>query len=834
MQTRGSTQVYKTLIRQWLAVYLALTLTPPAPVFARNKKGDKLLKEGAQAEAAMDWDKALELYELAVQEDPSDRQYQMTAQRVRFQAGQKHIKAGRTLRTEGKLEEAAEEFRRAFAIDPSSGLAQSELRRTLRMIEDSKGKAEAKGEERGRTPGEQAAAAAEQRANSIEPAPVLKPMSRQISTLKMNNQPVKVLFETLGKLAGINVIFDSEYQSPGRNYSIDLVNTTLEEGLDSLSVLTKTYWKPLSPTTIFVTNDNVTKRRDYEDMVVKAFYIRNITTPQELQEIATVIRSVTDIRRVFTYNALGAIILRGTVDQVALAEKLVGDLDKPKSEVVVDVFVMEVARARTRDLAMSLISGGQQGLRVPVTFTPRAILGSPTASNGSDGSDGNGGTDTGDTTTTEGSIRVSNLDKLSGKDYTITLPSFLFQALMSDRGTRVMHSPQLRATDSVKSSLKIGDRYPYATGSFQPGVGTVGVSPLVSTQFQFADVGVNVDLTPKIHSEDEVSLQVEMDLSNIRDQIDVGGLSQPVIGQRKITHNVRLRQGEVSILGGLISDQDIKAVSGVPGLGNIGIVKRFFTGERIERNQAELVIALVPHIIRSTDVTNLNLRGVAAGTDQVVKLRYQPLPDDKLPGESATPEAEKSPGRMKPEAGAPPVRTESPAAPPKPAIPADLPKPDVPKPADAPPAPTPDTAAPKPAGARLRFIPDKMEVPMGANLTLILNAEQVTDLFGAPLRVQWDPKVLRLSDVSRGAMLAGDGQQPIFSRNIMNERGEAAIILNRLPGTTGISGAGSLLSLVFQAVGTGKSEVKLADVTLRDSKMQTIGVDAGATVITVQ
>lgn len=808
----------KTVIRKWLVIYLAIALLAPAPALARNKKGDKLLKEGQEAESASDFDKALDLYEQAIQADPSDRQYQLMAQRVRFQAGQKHVNAGKKLRNEGKWEEAAEEFRKAFAIDPSSGLAQTELRRTLRMIEDAKGKPAKSGENRGMTPGEQAIAAAEQRAGAIESAPVLKPISRQISTLKMNNQPVKVLFETVGKLAGINVIFDSEYQSPGRNYSIDLVNTTLEEGLDSLSVLTKTYWKPLSPSTIFVTNDNVTKRRDYEDMVVKAFYIRNITTPQELQEIATVIRSVTDIRRVFTYNALGAIIVRGTVDQVMLAEKLVGDLDKPKSEVVVDVFVLEVARARTRDLAMTLISGGQQGLRVPVTFTPRAILGSPARPPAGSNDGGGNGPDGGDGGTSEGSILLSNLGQIGAKDYSMTLPSFLFQALMSDRGTRVMQSPQLRATDSVKSSLKIGDRYPYATGSFQPGVGTVGVSPLVSTQFQFADVGVNVDITPKIHSDEEVSLQVEMDLSNIRDQIDVGGLSQPVIGQRKITHNVRLRQGEVSILGGLIQDQDIKSVSGVPGVGSIAGIRRLFTGERIEKNQAELVIALVPHIIRSTDITDLNLRGVAAGTDQIVKLRYQPLPDDKITG------------GMKPDAAAPPpVRTESPASPRPEALQTGTPKPAAPAQPEAAAPP-----APLPAGARLRFIPEKLEVPVGANLTLILNAESVTDLFGAPLRVQWDPKVLRLNEVSRGAMLAGDGQQPIFSRNIMNDRGEAAIILNRLPGTAGISGAGSLLTLVFQAVGAGKAEVKLADVTLRDSRMQLIGVEAGSTVITVQ
>src|SRR5947208_4402594 len=165
----------------------------------------------------------------------------------------------------------------------------------------------------------------------------------------MNNQPPKVLFETLGKIAGINVIFDPEYQPPtagGGRFTVDLTNTTVDDALDYLAVQTKSFWKPLSANTIFVTQDNVQKRRDFEDYVVKVFYIKNATTVQELQEISTTVRSVTEIRRAFTYNAQNAILMRGTVDQMALAEKLILDLDKPKPEVVIDVLVMEASRSR--------------------------------------------------------------------------------------------------------------------------------------------------------------------------------------------------------------------------------------------------------------------------------------------------------------------------------------------------------------------------------------------------------------------------------------------------------------------------------------------------------
>lgn len=812
-----------------LALCLSVLLAAPPGALARTRKGEKFLKEGRAAELRRDFDLALELYEKALAEDPTDAGYQLASRRVRFQAGQRHVDLGTRLREEGKLEEAAEELKKAFAIDPSSIVAMTELKRTLDMIDRAKGK---KPEERGVTPAQQAAIETERRLASIQPVPELKPISRGIQTLKMNNQPIRVLYETLGKLAGVNVIFDPEFQQTGRNYSIDLTNTTLEQGLEHLSVLTKTFWKPLSANTIFVTNDNATKLRDYQEMVVKTFYIRNITTPQELQEIATAIRTLTDIRRVLTYNAHNVLILRGTVDQVALAEKVVADLDKPKSEVVVDVLVMEANRSRTRDLAATIVSGNTNGIRVPVAFSPRSGLGRP----GTSTSDSNGGS------SASTSVLLSNVGQIGSRDFSLTMPGALLQALMTDRGTRVLQSPQVRAVDSVKSSLKIGDRFPYATGSFQPGVGAVGVSPLVSTQFNFADVGVNVDVTPKIHSADEVSLQVDIDVSNVRDQIDIGGLKQPVIGQRKLSHNVRLRQGEVSVLGGLLQDQDTRSISGVPGLGNLPVLSRIFAGESIDRAQSELLIVLVPHIVRSLNVDDQNLRGVAAGTEQVVKLTYGPreeAKDEKAPASAGTGPAPLAPapaGMM--ERLLRPAPAVQPGASPAPASPFPAPAAPVPLPAGQPPPPAPEAAKPPAPGAAagpvLRLVTPEAKAALSGNVTVTLAVENVTDLFGAPLRIGYDPKILRLNEVVRGGLLAGDGQQPIFSRNIRNDAGEATVVLNRLPGSPGVSGSGTLVTLMFQAVGKGETEVRLTEVTLRDSQMQPMTVSAPTVAVTVE
>jgi len=763
------------------------------PADARTKKGDRFLKEGQAAQLVEDWDKALEAYEKALLEDPADPLYQLAVRRARFEASQQHLSRGKQLRREGKLEEALGAFQRAFAIDPSSTIAEQEVRTTYRMIEQAE-KERQVGEappERPLTPAERARKEAEERLSRITPVPELKPISPTLNTLKMANQPVRVLYETVGKLAGINVVFDPDYQAPPRTYSVDLANTTLEEALRYLSVLTKTFWKPLSENTIFVTEDNPTKRRDHEEMVVKVFYLENITKVQDLQEIATAVRSVTDIRRFFPYNAQNALVVRDTIDKVLLAEKLIRDLDKPLPEVVVDVIVMEANRSRTRDLAAAIMSAGKAGLSIPVTYAP----GGKAPPSGQDGSSPGMGTGTSSGGTSV-LTPIGRIGKLTENDWAATLPGALLQALMTDRLTRILQRPQVRAADGQKASLRLGDRFPYATGSFQPGVGAIGVSPLVSTQFQFADVGVNVDITPKIHGDSEISLHVEIEISAVRDRIDVGGLSQPVIGQRKIIEDIRVRDGEVTLLGGLSQDQTTRARSGFPGLGDIPLIRWLgFSTDSKERNEGELLIALIPRIVRRPEIEEVNLRGVAAGTEQVVKVTLAP------PAEAP---------RAAPAGPAP-----APEAPPAPEV-------------EKPPAEeAPEPIKPEPiAGPRLRFSPAEVSVKRGATFTVTLALENVTDVFNVPIRFKFDPRMLRLNEIERGGLFVADGQEAIFTRNILNDTGDASVILNRMPGTRGISGSGSLVNLIFQAVGTGVTEVRLAEIAVRNSEMAPIPVEA--------
>ncbi len=197
----------------------------------------------------------------------------------------------------------------------------------------------------GLTPAELAHRDERDRIDSLQNVPELRPLNSRPIDLKMNGQKPRVLFETVGKIAGVNVLFDPEYeaQNATRPQSVDLTGSTLQQALDYVSLLTKSYWKPLSANAIFVTLDNPTKRRDFEEQVVKVFYLKNVVQTTELQELLTTLRTVTDIQKIYQYSAQSALIVRCAADKMLLAEKIINDLDKPRNEVIVDVIVMEVS-----------------------------------------------------------------------------------------------------------------------------------------------------------------------------------------------------------------------------------------------------------------------------------------------------------------------------------------------------------------------------------------------------------------------------------------------------------------------------------------------------------
>lgn len=738
-----------------------------ATVPVEAARGGKFQKEAQKAEFRGDYDLALVNYEKALAEDPQNAQYLMGARRTRFLGAMRHVDRGHKLRDQGKLPEALQEFERAFAIDPSSSVAESEIRRTLGMIEAQKKPPAPAGEAKpqaGLTQLQQQQREAEQRLAEAEGPAELAPLSRAPINLRATND-AKVIFETIGKLAGINVLADPDYQA--RRISVELNNVTLEQALDHVAVLSNSLWKPLTSNTILVYPPN--KRRDHEQQVIKTFYLSNTIQPTEITEIAQTIRNLVEITRVGQINSQNAIVIRDSPDKVAIAEKIINDIDKARPEVVVDVAVMQVRRDRARELGIAPVSGGSPGIQVPLVFAPGG------AAPASGGTGGTGSTGT--------SVTLSRLGRLSSNDYSVILPGATLNALMTDSRTKILQNPQVRASDGQPAKLRIGERIPIATGSFQPGIGGVGINPLVNTQFQYTDVGVILEITPKVHAGREVSMKVLVEISAVTQRVNLGGIEQPVIGQRRVEEEIRLREGEVNILGGIIETQETRSVAGVPLLGQIPFFRYFFSTEKKDIAESEVLIVLTPRIVRMPDITALNLRGIDIGTQTNMQLRYRA--------------PETAPG-----GGAPPAA--APAALPAAPTPGALPFPT-----------TPPLPASVPSGAQLRFQEETTGQNVGETFNMNLEILNAQNVHSVPFQVSFPPKQLKLVNVLHGSFLSRDAQAVAVVHRVDAETGTATISLTRPPGTGGISGTGVLATLTFQAIASGSATVEVLRATAR-------------------
>jgi general secretion pathway protein D len=809
------------------AVMAAALLGPMAPLEAKTRKGDKFLVEGRVYETKRDWDAALASYEKALSEDPAEILYRMAVDKTRFQAAQAHVDNGIRIRSEGKLGEAMIEFQKAWAINSGSAVAQQEIARTQEMIIRERRRVEETGkasppEERATTPAERARKETQERINRILPVPELQPANPDaIPKLKINGQPAKTIFDTIGKVAEITVLWDPEYNAPTKPINVDFTGSTLEQALDYVAVITKSYWKALSPTAIFVTNDNPNKRRDYAEMVAKTFYLSNIQTPQEIQEIVNAIRSVSELQRVVPYNSQNAIIVRGEADQVALAEKMIQDLDKPKAEVVVDIMVMEASSVFSRQLTTAIASSG---LSIPIAFSPRDSI---TVTSGSG-------------TSASKLLPLSNIHLVNDQDFALTLPSATLTAILSDTKTKVLQSPQLRSVDGGKATLKIGERQPTATASNTLGLSAGVSSALLQTSFTFIDVGVNVEITPRVHENGDVSMHVDLDISAVSGYVDLGGIKQPIIGQRKVQHDIRMHEGEVNLLGGLTKSQESKQFSGIPGLSSIPLIGRLFSGESVDRQSGDLMIVLVPHIVRRPDFNANNLRSIAVGNATSVKLSYAPPPKSQSPAPATpqTPAAAATQPAAPVAQPAPVAPSQAAAAPPEPnqpAMPAAGAPPATAPPATPPPPTTARQAVPEPTGsAQIRVNPGQVNTSASGSFTVTIGIEGAVDMVSAPIQVQFDPKMVRLNDAVRGDFLSSDGQPALFTKNILNDAGTATLDLTRLPRAAGVSGSGPLITLQFQALGRGNSVITIPNLTVRNSQGQAIATATSQVAVTTR
>src|SRR4051812_45822976 len=438
---------------QSVALLLALFVAG-APLLA-DDSAKSLYNKGKEAEIRTDYEKAFEYFRQAWEKKPKDVKYRVSMQRTRFLAAASYVHRGQQLREKGQLQEALELFLKAKDIDPSSFIADQEVRRTQAVIDASRNGGEAPSTSPPRSP-------LSKRIEEAEGPVELTPIAETPITLRMT-EDTKVIYETIGKLAGINVLFDPDYTS--RRVKIDLNGVTLNQALDILALESKTFWRPVTPNTIFIATDSVSKRKELEQNVIKTFYLSNVSAATDLQDTVNVIRTLVEISRIQQIASQGAIVVRGTPDQVALAEKIINDIDKARPEVVVEVAVLQVRRDKLLDLGITPPTSvtGQLSENLPQTTTTGTGTGTGTPT---------------PTPTPNGGINLNSLASLNARNIVLTIPAATANFLYNDSTTKVIQNPQIRALDGAKASLKIGDRVPVATGSFQPGIGGVGINPL--------------------------------------------------------------------------------------------------------------------------------------------------------------------------------------------------------------------------------------------------------------------------------------------------------------------------------------------------------------------
>jgi general secretion pathway protein D len=779
----------------WLLIYILAGIA----LAGCPKNGNQNYKAGEKAVDLKDYDAAVDYYSKALAADPKNPFYRIKLNDARFEAGQLHLHQGLKLRDKGDLQGAISEFQRAQVLDPSSAVADQELKKTLDMLADKMRANEQQGEQPLLDNGQPALASA---------PPELKPLSRAPLNLKMSND-TKVVFDTIGKLAGVNIIYDPDLQARRIPYEVN--NATLEQALDIAALESKTFWKPITENIIMVIPDQTQKRRDYDEQVVRTFYLSNVAVAQDLTEITTNLRQLLDLKRIGQINAQNAIVVRDTPDKLELIDKIIKDIDKAKPEVLIQVEILQASTDNMRNL------GILPPQNTTVTLNP----------NNSTSSSSTGTTTT--TTSTTSGIQLNQLTHLNQSDVVFTIPSATANFLMTDSATKIIQNPEIRALEGQEAKLNIGQRVPVATGSFQAGVGvgTTSVNPLVNTQFQYIDVGVNITVTPHVHPNREVSMKLGVEVSSVANYVTIGGIQQPVIAQNKTQEEIRLKEGEVSILAGLIQRTDTKTLNGWPWLANIPIMRYLFSADNRELQDSEVLIVLTPHIVRMPDWSKANLRALYSGTETFPSVRKEL--DVKAPTANPSPSALPA-GTISPASTSAPngVQMTPPAA-------------GLPVPASG---LTPASAAPvsgpgvapisQVSGPRIHFEPSTLTLSPGQTSTVGIAVDNVSDLFSIPLMIQYNPAVISVVEARHGTFLSGGTQEIAVVQRVDTEHGQAIISATRQPNTPGVSGSGTLLGIVIKAIGPGSSNLSIVQVNAKDSQQKSIPLVTSEATVRVQ
>jgi general secretion pathway protein D len=549
------------------------------------------------AERQQDYDLAVVEFTKAVRLNPDDMGIRASLERAKLRASQDHFNKGRRLAATGKFDLALAELEVAAELNPGSGEIDDELRSTRNKL-----RAKVAVSREGKTELETMI----ERARDLPPPGLDLPQGVKMpASLTFRDASSRDVFTGIARLANISLIFDTAFRDTP--VTVDLRNATLDDALNTVAGATRSFFRVTAPKTIVVVPDTPAKRREYEEEVVRTFYLSNA----DLKETMDLLRLVLDARRISPTTANNALTIKDTPERIAAAARVLSAIDKARPEVIIDVELLEVNRTRLTEYGLQIASPNSSG--------PTGINGSVSIA-----------------TDAAGAITLQALKNLTASDVLLTnLPSLYYRLLKSDANTRTLANPQLRTSEGTAAQARFGDRVPVPVTTFAPiATGGTPQQPIVS--YNYENIGVNIDITPRMHHDDDVSLTLTVAVTNISGT-GYGGL--PTFGNREVKTVIRLRDGETNMLAGLIRDDERTGLDGIPGLSDIPLVGRMFAHSQKSTTQTDVILTLTPHIIRVLDLTEADLRPFRVGRDSLAPIAELPPLEPPKPPEPPKEEA---------------------------------------------------------------------------------------------------------------------------------------------------------------------------------------------------
>jgi general secretion pathway protein D len=564
-------------------------------------------QKAQSAEESKDWDTAVMQYQKALEIAPDNRQFKLGLDRARRESSRAHFERGKAYRAAADkaigneqlrlVQMAASEYEVTVKLDSTNQFAAVELVKAVDLINTINRAATEK------VSIDDIKKRAQSSISKTLP-PQLNPASDDpISLTFSRDTPVKDIYRALGNAFGINVLFDQAVKDD--RITIELRDVTAQAALERVMQAANHFYKVLDEKTIIVVPDNPQARRDYEDLVIRTFYLSN----GDAEQVTNVVRTMIEARNVFPLKALNAITIRDTADKVRIAEKIIQANDKAKAEVVVGVELVQLDLNRIRDIGLA-ISGFSDGTTVSssanATPKPNGVV-------------FNGGT------LNDIAKVVGSLNDLRS-NVTFSIPTATYSLLKSYGNSELLANPELRISEGEKATLHIGQRIPVPVttiSGYNPGTagGTNQNLTVPYTSFQYQDVGIKVEIEPRVHHNREVTLKLTVEVSNQGASVEFAGQKQPTFATRTITSTIRLKDGETNFLAGLIQSNKIRSATKTPLLGDLPLVGRLFTDEHTEQTRTDLVLTMTPHIIRMPDITDEDVAPMWVGTGNNLTFR---------------------------------------------------------------------------------------------------------------------------------------------------------------------------------------------------------------------